>query len=196
MGRAQKGKRVELHYPDPAANPYLAFAAMLMAGLDGIQNKIRPGDLIEKPLRIAARGTDRRAGRLRFIARGPRRIAQRNSSVTATPCEINGSYSANDPGPLEVGSANFDRLRKAACDAWIELERYRRSRSSGASGQFRKKPALSVDSDAARVEPPVARRWPTRLNVRRPIMQRRKENPGQRYDQRTESDDDAVDPSV
>ena len=38
-----KGKRVEVRYPDPAANPYLAFAAMLMAGLDGIQNKIRPG---------------------------------------------------------------------------------------------------------------------------------------------------------
>jgi glutamine synthetase len=38
-----KGKRVEVRYPDPAANPYLAFAEMLMAGLDGIQNKIHPG---------------------------------------------------------------------------------------------------------------------------------------------------------
>ena len=35
-------------YLDPAANPYLAFAAMLMAGLDGIQNKIHPGDPMDK----------------------------------------------------------------------------------------------------------------------------------------------------
>ena len=45
-----KGKRVEVRYPDPAANPYLAFAAMLMAGLDGVQNKIHPGDPMDKNL--------------------------------------------------------------------------------------------------------------------------------------------------
>ncbi|MEI8396346.1 MAG: type I glutamate--ammonia ligase, partial [Rhodospirillaceae bacterium] len=45
-----KGKRVEVRFPDPGANPYLAFAAMLMAGLDGIQNKIHPGDAIDKNL--------------------------------------------------------------------------------------------------------------------------------------------------
>ncbi len=39
-----KAKRVEFRCPDPAANPYLAFAAMLMAGLDGIKNRIDPGD--------------------------------------------------------------------------------------------------------------------------------------------------------
>ena len=44
------GKRVEVRYPDPAANPYLTFAAMLMAGLDGIENKIHPGDPIDKNL--------------------------------------------------------------------------------------------------------------------------------------------------
>jgi glutamine synthetase len=45
-----KAKRVEVRFPDPAANPYLAFAAMLMAGLDGIQSKLHPGDAMDKNL--------------------------------------------------------------------------------------------------------------------------------------------------
>ena len=45
-----KGKRVEARFPGPIANPYLAFAAMLMAGLDGVQNKIHPGDPADKDL--------------------------------------------------------------------------------------------------------------------------------------------------
>ena len=45
-----KGKRVEVRFPDATSNPYLAFAAMLMAGLDGIANKIHPGDPMDKNL--------------------------------------------------------------------------------------------------------------------------------------------------
>ena len=45
-----KGKRIEVRFGDPTANPYLCFAAMMMAGIDGIQNKIHPGEAAEKDL--------------------------------------------------------------------------------------------------------------------------------------------------
>ena len=45
-----KAKRAEVRYPDPSCNPYLAFAGMLMAGIDGIQNRIDPGDPLDKNL--------------------------------------------------------------------------------------------------------------------------------------------------
>ncbi|HRD65003.1 MAG TPA: glutamate--ammonia ligase [Candidatus Competibacter sp.] len=45
-----KGRRIEVRFPDSTANPYLAFAAMMMAGLDGIQNKIHPGDPVDKDI--------------------------------------------------------------------------------------------------------------------------------------------------
>ena len=45
-----KAKRVEVRFPDPMANPYLGFAAMLMAGLDGIKNKLDPGPAMDKDL--------------------------------------------------------------------------------------------------------------------------------------------------
>ena len=45
-----KAKRVEARFPDPSANPYLCFSALLMAGLDGIKNKIDPGEAMDKNL--------------------------------------------------------------------------------------------------------------------------------------------------
>jgi glutamine synthetase len=45
-----KARRIEVRFPDSMANPYLAFSAMMMAGIDGIQNKIHPGDAMDKDL--------------------------------------------------------------------------------------------------------------------------------------------------
>ncbi len=49
-GAGEKAKRVEFRFPDAMANPYLAYSALLMAGLDGIKNKIHPGDAMDKNL--------------------------------------------------------------------------------------------------------------------------------------------------
>ena len=48
--KSPKAKRVEFRCPDPSCNPYLAFSAILMAGLDGVQNKIEPPDPVDKDL--------------------------------------------------------------------------------------------------------------------------------------------------
>ena len=48
--QSTKARRIETRFPDPIANPYLCFAALMMAGLDGIQNKIHPGDPADKNL--------------------------------------------------------------------------------------------------------------------------------------------------
>ncbi len=48
--QSDKARRIEVRFPDPTANPYLAFTAMMMAGIDGIQNKIHPGDPADKNL--------------------------------------------------------------------------------------------------------------------------------------------------
>ncbi|WP_267394607.1 MULTISPECIES: type I glutamate--ammonia ligase [unclassified Sphingomonas] len=49
-GTGAKAKRVEVRFPDAMANPYLAYAALMMAGMDGIQNKIHPGEAMDKNL--------------------------------------------------------------------------------------------------------------------------------------------------
>jgi len=66
--QSPKAKRIEVRYPDPTANPYLAFSAMLMAGLDGIQNKIDPGAPLDKNIYALSaeekQGIDSMPGRL------------------------------------------------------------------------------------------------------------------------------------
>ena len=51
-----KSKRIEFRCPDPSCNPYLAFSAILMAGLDGIQNKTNPGEPLDKDIYDLAPG--------------------------------------------------------------------------------------------------------------------------------------------
>ena len=73
-----KAKRLEFRPPDPLANPYLAFPAMLMAGLDGIERELDPGDADRpEPLRAAARAARRHPDRPDLARRGARRARGR-----------------------------------------------------------------------------------------------------------------------
>ena len=72
-----KGRRIEVRFPDATANPYFAFSAMLLAGLDGIQNKIHPGDPADKDLYdLRARGGQEDPHRLSFARHGARLFGQ------------------------------------------------------------------------------------------------------------------------
>ena len=50
LGNSAKARRIEVRFPDATCNPYLAFAAMMMAGLDGVQNRLDPGDPLDKDI--------------------------------------------------------------------------------------------------------------------------------------------------
>ena len=72
--KSPKAKRVEFRCPDPSCNPYLAFSAMLMAGLDGVQNRIEPPDPVDKDLYdLPARGAGEGPAGARLARRGARR---------------------------------------------------------------------------------------------------------------------------
>lgn len=62
-----KARRIEVRFPDPAANPYLCFAALLMAGLDGIKNKIHPGEAMDKTCTTCRRKKRKRSHRLQAL---------------------------------------------------------------------------------------------------------------------------------
>ena len=102
-GPSPKAKRVEVRFPDPSCNPYLAFSAMLMAGLDGIQNKINPGDPLDKDI----------------YALSPEEL----KTVPKMPGSLEESLEAleNDHEYLLRGGV----FTKDALDEWIEYKRTR-----------------------------------------------------------------------
>jgi glutamine synthetase len=77
--QSDKARRIEVRFPDPTANPYLAFAALMMAGLDGVQNKIHPGDP-----RSTRTSTTCRRKRPRRCRTSARRSTWRSTTSTAT----------------------------------------------------------------------------------------------------------------
>jgi glutamine synthetase len=102
-----KSKRIEFRSPDPACNPYLAFAAMLMAGLDGVKNKIHPGEPLDKDIYDLS----------------PEEL----SAVPSLPASLDGALDAlekdhdfltqNDVFTEELIEAYIDYKRKAEVDA-------------------------------------------------------------------------------
>lgn len=98
-----KAKRIEVRFPDPSCNGYLAFSAMLMAGLDGIENKIDPGDPLDKDI----------------YALGPEELA----SVPSTPGSLGQAIDAleKDHSFLMKG----DVFTQDAIDMWIDYKRER-----------------------------------------------------------------------
>ena len=99
--KSPKAKRVEFRCPDPACNPYLAFAAMLMAGLDGVVNHIEPPDPVDKDL------FELSPGELAKIAQVPSSLDE-----ALTALEADSEY-------LKVGDVFTDDL----INTWVEYKR-------------------------------------------------------------------------
>ncbi len=96
-----KAKRIEFRCPDAACNPYLAFSAMLLAGLDGVQNKIEPPEPVDKDL------FDLPAEELAQIAHTPGSLEEALEAIEA------------DNDFLRVGGVFTDDL----IDTWLEYKR-------------------------------------------------------------------------
>ena len=129
-GSNPKAKRLEFRVPDPSANPYLAFPAMLMAGLDGIKNKIEPaGAGGQGPVRAAAGGGPQRPAGAGLPGRGPqlargrprlparrRRLHARTSSRRGSPTSARTSWTRSGSARTRTSSScttTADLLREA-----------------------------------------------------------------------------------
>ncbi|RME07148.1 MAG: type I glutamate--ammonia ligase, partial [Deltaproteobacteria bacterium] len=99
----EKAKRIEVRFPDPSCNGYLAFSAMLMAGLDGIQNKIDPGDPLDKDI----------------YALSPEELVD----VPSLPASLDAALDALEKD--HVFLLKGDVFTRDAIETWIEYKRER-----------------------------------------------------------------------
>ncbi len=109
--RSPRAKRVEFRCPDSTSNPYLAFSAMLLAGLDGIRNRIEPPDARRQgPLRPPARGARRRAPGAR-LARGGAATPSRPTTTSSAPAASSPTTSSRPGSPTSAST----RSTRSAC---------------------------------------------------------------------------------
>ena len=103
-GNSPKSRRIEVRFPDASCNPYLAFAAMMMAGLDGVQNQIDPGDPLDKDIYALS---PEELKEVPHMPGSPRRGARRARAATTS------------------SSSSGDVFTRDAITTWIDYKRER-----------------------------------------------------------------------
>nr|BFE88577.1 type I glutamate--ammonia ligase [Planobispora longispora] len=145
-GSNPKAKRIEFRVPDPSCNPYFAFSAMLMAGIDGIRNKIEPVEPVDKDLyelpgggpqhpagaRLAAGGAGRAGGRPRLPAGGRRLHDRPDRDLDLLQARERGRPDPAAPAPARVRALLRRLIRRGR-----ELRRPRRMIRRGTCGALR-----------------------------------------------------------
>jgi glutamine synthetase len=113
--KSPKAKRLEFRCPDPSCNPYLAFAAMMMAGMDGIKNKIEPPAPVDKDL------YDLPPEELAKVPQVPASLDESLRALELNPRLFQDRPAVGPADAVQIGETDPDRLVRRninACDTW------------------------------------------------------------------------------